>query len=677
MLKPIVLLALLLSLIACQHQAKPGEDNMFFTVNSPSGTGQLRVSINSRHQPVYQYFYRGKEVVATSRLGFNLKDLPALDGDFIVVDSQQSEHNDTWEQPWGEEHYIKDNYHQLRLSLQQQDGQQRKLNLVFRLFDQGLGFRYEFPAQDGLQQFEITRELTEFNVDKELSSWWTPAQAGNQYEYLYRNSPVKDIKLIHTPVTFISADSYALSIHEAALHDYSTMNLQNNDGVLSAALVPWSPQTDVKVKVSAPFKTPWRTISVADDETGLMTNYITLNLNEPNKLGDVSWVKPGKYVGIWWELHLELGSWKQGDKHGATTENTKKYIDFAAQHHFDAVLVEGWNQGWDGEWWNHGGGAFSFTQPYPDYDLAEVNRYAAEKGVYIVGHHETGADVVNYENQLQAAYQLLDKYNMKAVKSGYVETGEVLTSGEYHQGQYFVRHAERAVQMAARHHVMLDAHETIKDTGERRTYPNLMSREVARGQEYNAWSEDGGNPPNHTTILPFTRMLAGPMDFTPGIFDVELPTRPNNRVNTTLVKQLALYVVLYSPLQMAADLPQNYQKHLDALRFIEDVPVDWETTKVLAGKIGQYVSIARQQRDSENWFVGAITNENARQLEVDFGFLDPDKLYQARIYRDADNSHYLQNPTHYQIEETDISAKEKRTFQLAAGGGLAISLIAK
>jgi alpha-glucosidase len=389
----------------------------------------------------------------------------------------------------------------------------------------------------------------------------------------------------------------------------------------------------------------------------------------------VSWIKPGKFVGIWWELHLELGSWKQGDSHGATTANTKKYIDFAAKHGIEGVLVEGWNEGWDGEWFNHGGGAFNFTKAYPDYDLHEVNRYAQEKGVYIVGHHETGSAIDNYDAQLEDAYSLLAEKGMKAVKSGYVESGELLTSGQYHHGQYFVQHVDRVTQMAADKKIMLVAHETIKDTGERRTYPNLMSREVARGQEYDAWATDGGNPPNHTTILPFTRMLSGPMDFTPGVFELSLPTRPNNQVNTTLAKQLALYVVLYSPMQMVSDLPENYEKHLDAFQFIKDVALDWETTHIVDGKIGEFIVTARQQRNSDNWFVGAITNEKPRQVEIDFGFLQAGKTYQARIYRDAENANYKTNPGAYVIEERTIQSGDKLAFSLAAGGGLAISLL--
>lgn len=661
-----------------------GETRVADTIESPSGKLTVKVYLTEKGQPAYKTFYKDEIVVEESLLGFELKNAPALDTEFSIIESAVSGFDETWEQPWGEKHYIRNHYNQLQLQLEEDASPKRRMNLTFRVYDHGIGFRYEVPRQKPLAdqepsaEIEITDELTEFNLADNHVAWWTPAQAGNQYEYLYRKTHLKDMSLAHTPITIETAAGPVMVIHEAALHNYSTMNLAvGAENRLQAELVPLSPKTDVKVKVMTPFVTPWRTIEIADEAADLITSYLTLNLNEPNKLDDVSWIKPGKYIGIWWELHLEKGTWKQGPAHAANTSNTKKYIDFAARHGFDGVLVEGWNYGWDGEWWNHGGGAFNFTKPYPDYDIEELSRYAREKGVYIIGHHETGADTDNYERQLEDAYEFLQNHGMKAVKTGYVETGELLTNGYYHQGQFFVRHADKVTQMAAKHKIMLVAHETVKDTGERRTWPNLMSREVARGQEYNAWSDDGGNPPNHTTILPFTRMLSGPMDFTPGIFELTLPSRPNNQVNTTLAKQLALYVVIYSPVQMAADLPENYAKHLDAFQFIKDVAVDWETTEVLGGEIGEYITIARQQRDSANWFVGAITNEEKRTVDIDLSFLDPSKNYAARIYKDGPNAHYQTNPADYVIEESMVTASDKLSVQLAPGGGVAISLIAQ
>ena len=647
-------------------------------VSSPSNNLNVEFFLTQEGQPAYRVLYKGGEIVSKSLMGFDLKDAPALAKGFKIISSDTSSFANTWEQPWGEERYIENRYTELRVGLQEVSELQRKLNIVFRVYDDGMGFRYEFPQQPQLGSFEIMDELTEFALTGDHSAWWTPGQAGNQYEYLYQNTPVSEMKLVHTPLTMETANGTFISLHEAALFDYSTMNLAVTSGTsLRAALVPWSKTSEVKAKVTAPFATPWRTIQVADKATDLLTSYLILNLNEPNKLGDVSWVKPGKYVGIWWELHLEKGSWNQGPKHGATTANTKKYIDFAAEHGFVGVLVEGWNVGWDGEWWNHGGDAFDFTKPYPDYDVDEVTRYAKEKGVYIIGHHETGASTDNYERQLEAAYQFLEKYGMKAVKTGYVETGELLTNGHYHHGQFFVRHAQKVTEIAAKHKVMVVAHETVKDTGERRTYPNLISREVARGQEYDAWATDGGNPPDHTTILPFTRMLSGPMDFTPGAFELTLPDRPNNQVNTTLAKQLALYVVIYSPVQMASDLPENYEKHPQALQFIKDVAVDWETTRVLGGEIGEFVSIARQERDSDNWFVGAITNEDARDLTIALDFLPAGKYYTANIYRDADDADYRSNPAAYVVETKRVSAADTLPLRLAPGGGVAISLLAE
>lgn len=414
--------------------------------------------------------------------------------------------------------------------------------------------------------------------------------------------------------------------------------------------------------------------SVSRFTRGLITSYLILNLNEPNKLGDVSWFKPGKYVGIWWEMHIGKSTWASGPQHGATTANTKKYIDFASAHGLDGVLVEGWNIGWDGDWTKN---VQDYLHAYPDYNLDTLSAYAKSKNVYLVGHHETGANVDNYEKQLAPAFDLLEHYGMKAVKTGYVESGNMLTNGKTHFGQYYVNHFHHVYEEAAKHHVAVVAHEPIHDTGERRTYPNMISREGARGQEFNAWSADGGNPPSHEEILPFTRCLAGPMDFTPGVFDITIPSKPDNQVNTTLCKQLALYVTMYAPMQMACDLPEHYQKYPDAFTFIEEVGVDWETTLVLEGKIGEYLTTAREERGTKNWFVGSITNENGREVNIKLDFLEPNQKYIAKIYKDGADANYKTNPESYVIETREVKSTDNIAAKIAPGGGLAISLIKK
>ncbi|PUA26775.1 MAG: alpha-glucosidase [Cellvibrio sp. 79] len=649
------------------------------SISSPEKNMRVDVYLNAQGEPSYQLAYKGKPLVVDSRLGFILKDQASLTTGFELVSAETGKFDETWEQPWGEERFIRNHYNQLRIALREANGTKRKLDVLFRIYDHGLGFRYEFPAQDQLSKIDILRELTEFNFVGDHQAWWTPGQAGNQYEYLYQQTPISKMGLVHTPVTLKTAEGTFVALHEAALHNYSTMNVSGAaNGKISATLVPVSKNQPTAVTLQAPAATPWRTLQVEDTATALITNYLTLNLNEPNKLGDVSWIKPAKYVGIWWELHLEKTSWKSGPTHGATTANTKKYIDFAAKHNFAGVLVEGWNKGWDGEWWLPGGGnAFNFYTPTPDFDVEELSRYAKQKGVYIIGHHETGAAIENYESQLDDAFNFLAKYGMKAVKTGYVETGEELVNGLYHHGQFYVNHAQRVIDIAAKHKIAVVAHETVKDTGERRTYPNIISREVARGQEYDAWSADGGNPPNHTAIIPFTRMLSGPMDFTPGAFELTLPSRPKNQVNTTLAKQLALYVVIYSPVQMASDLPEHYDAHPDAFRFIKDVAVDWETTKPLAGEIGEYIAIARKARNSANWFVGALTNEKSRAIDIKFDFLDAGKKYTARIYKDGATASFKTNPGSYEIEERVVSKGDQVSVKMAPGGGAAISLIAQ
>lgn len=621
----------------------------------------------------------GKEVIRPSRLGFVLTDGSQLTSNFEIHSIERSAHDETWTQPWGEKKDIRDNHRELRLTLRQRDGQARTLVIVFRVFNDGVGFRYEFPEQPNLNEVAIADEVTEFALAEEADAWWIPAMEGNRYEYLYQRSPVSQLRKVHTPLTCETTNGLCIAIHEAALFDFASMALAGlGDRKLKAELIPWS--DGVKVRTQPPAKSPWRTIQIGDNPGELITSYISLNLNEPNKLGDVSWVKPGKYVGVWWEMHLNTATWGSGPKHGATTANTKRFIDFAARHGLDGVLVEGWNVGWDGNWYDNAN-QFSFTQPYPDFDIEALTDYARERGVYLVGHHETSGGIANYERQMEGAYDLYERLGIPAVKSGYVASGQNIQRHEgdklfreWHHGQFMVRHYQYALEEAAKHHIMVLVHEPIKDTGIRRTYPNAVSREGARGQEYNAWDWQGGNPPDHTTILPFTRLLSGPMDFTPGVFDILLESgdRPSNRVNTTLAKQLALYVVIYAPLQMAVDMPEAYEAHLDAFKFIEDVPTDWEDTQVLHGKIGDYVTIVRKERGGEDWYLGSITDEVGRTLETPLSFLDQDRVYVAEVYRDADDADWESNPTAYTVDELEVDANTVLTLRLVPGGGQAI-----
>lgn len=647
------------------------------TTQSPHGI--LGVSVTIEEDNIrYQVTRFGEIVITSSRLGLVLKDAP-FSRSFRVVSSDTEHVDETWTQPWGEKKLIENTYTELRVTLQEAAAAERTLTLVFRVFDDGLGFRYEIPEQPGLQSFEIMDELTEFRFPADHKAWWIGAFQDNRYEYLYTQTPVSAIDTAHTPITFETEDGLFLSIHEAALTDYSSMALAHIGQLgLKAKLFPWSDGS--KVKTQTPMKSPWRTIQITDTAGGLIDSQLILNLNEPNKLEDTSWIKPGKYVGVWWEMHLQLSTWGSSDHHGANTENVKRYIDFAAKHGFDGVLVEGWNVGWDGNWYDNGE-LFRFAEPYDDFDIEELSRYGKEKDVRIIGHHETGGGILNYEDQLSEAFRFAEEQGIKAVKTGYVGQGRGLKrldeegheQWEWHHGQFMVRHYRKVIEEAARHHVMLDVHEPIKDTGIRRTYPNVMTREAARGQEYNAWAGDGGNPPDHTVILAFTRMLAGPMDFTPGIFDLHFNEyRPNNRINTTIAKQLALYVVIYSPLHMAADLPENYEEKLDLFQFIKDVPTDWNDSLVLNGRIGDYVTIARQDRNSEDWYLGSITDEHGRVLEVPLHFLTPGRKYTATIYRDGDGADWKTKPYDAVIEEVIVDNSTTLKIRLAPGGGQAI-----
>jgi alpha-glucosidase len=551
----------------------------------------------------------------------------------------------------------------------------------FRAFDDGIGFRYELPAQSSLREFVITDELTEFSFADNPLAWFIPSDRPrmDRSEMLYTSGPLSLLRFVQTPLTMETRDHRTFVVlHEAHLADYARMNLKGGaiEGrTLQADLAPYG--DGIKVRGRTPFETPWRTLQIADRAEQLAPSLLGLNLNPPSVLPPSSWIRPMKYVGIWWGMHIGTMSWSSGPKHGATTANAKRYIDFAAANGFGGVLVEGWNTGWDGDWIQNRN-AFSFTQAYPDYDLAGVARYAREKGVELIVHNETSGGIENYERQLDSAFALYRSLGVHAIKTGYVT--DTVSGGHSHWSQYMVRHYRRVIETAARYEIAVDVHEPLHDTGERRTWPNMMTREGARGQEYNAWSGDGGNPPEHETILFFTRLLAGPMDYTPGIFDIRIergtgrPRGPDEpRVRTTLAKQLALYVVLYSPLQMAADLPENYEGK-PAFQFIRDVAVDWDTTRVLAGRIGDYVAVTRRARNTETWFIGAITDEEPRVLDVPLAFLSPGRRYVAEIYADGPGAHWLTNPLPVSITSQVVTSTTRLRIAMAAGGGQAIRI---
>ena len=653
--------------------------------------GDIEVSVAARDGRLgYAVHYRGEEIVRPSQLGLLFQSRHGFnDGMVLLEEPERRSADTTWEQLWGENRYVREHYNELLLTARHQVSG-AVLHIRLRAFDDGIGFRYEMPEQPGIESLNIVRELTQFAVPPDALAWWIPADRTNRYEWLYRQTALEEIERVHTPVTFRLPSGTHLSIHEAALVDYSGMTLmQEYTGGFRAALRPWS--DGILVKTAVPFVSPWRTIQIAPDAVGLVNSNLILNLNEPNKLGDVSWVKPGKYIGIWWAMHINERTWGRDGVHGATTEETMRYMDFAAENGFVGVLVEGWNVGWDGDW-QAAGDLFSFTESYPDFDIEAVTRYGHERGVELIGHHETSGNITNYEQQMAAAFDLYEDLGVTRVKTGYVvgtswlkwvdENG--VPHYEYHDGQLAVRHHLKVIEEAARRGISINPHEPVKDTGLRRTYPNWVTREGARGQEYNAWGLPP-NPPEHTTILPFTRMLSGPMDFTPGIFDLmpneRPPVRedmprgsPESRVETTLAKQLALYVVIHSPLQMAADLPENYAARPDAFQFIRDVPADWGETVALAGEVGDFVVIARRERGSDDWYVGAITDEQRRQIDLDLSFLDEDGRYDAEIYVDGADAHWESNPYSLVIEEGQVTSTDRLPLQLAPGGGAAIRL---
>ena len=646
-----------------------------YSLFSPDKKIEITVGVTANGNPIYYISKQNKSIINQSSLGFQLVGADSmLCRDLKIVDVKYSSFDETWEQPWGESRFVRNHYNEMTILLQENNQLHRKFKVCFRAFDDGVGFRYEFPQQDSLNYFIIQDEKTEFNIANARSAWWIPSHAeGSYYESLYRNTKIAEINSnAATPFTVALEDGRYIAIHEANLTDYASMTLlPASSTVLKCELVPWA--NGVKVYACTPFVSPWRTIIIGDKLGDLAESRLELNLNEPCKIEDTSWIKPMKYIGIWWGMHIGKYTWYMGPHHGATTENMKMYMDFAAKNGFGGVLAEGWNYGWECPYYD--GNWFNFVTPYPDFDLAEICRYGASKGVQLIGHHETYGGVRNYEAQMEEGYKLYQQNGMHALKSGYVKPKFDKT--EWHDGQYGVRHYRYALEKAAEYQLTLDVHEPIKETGIRRTYPNLMSQEGARGQEFNAWSADGGNPPSHVTILPFTRLLAGPLDYTPGVFNFKYPRKDQRaRPQSTLVNQLALYVVLYSPLQMACDLPENYEG-FKAFDFIKDVPVDWQESKVLNAELGDYVTIARKDRNSENWYVGSVTDEHARELSVPLDFLDAKAKYVAQIYADGAKADYRTNPMDNVYYEKNVTAKTVLKIKLAPGGGQAIRIVKK
>lgn len=685
-----IALFLLLSgtlLFSCCSKA---EDSQLF---SPSGNIGFTIEEN-QGTLLYSINYNDEPLILPSEISFYFEGQDPIKKNLTIHTVEKSSYSGSWEMPWGEKRLVNESYNCMVVSIHETTGLKRIFNIHVKAFDDGVGLRYAFPAQPAIQEVLLTEEETNFIFAGDYTAFWIPGD-WDIYEHLYSKTKVSEIdatvyrganlaqtsiphNAVSTPVTLITEKGTHLSIHEADLTDYAEMTLKLNDsknGFVSCLV--GSDNQSWKVKRSLPFDTPWRTFQIAETAGGLIESDLIINLNDPAVTEETEWILPMKYVGIWWDMHLNRRTWDYASgNHGATTEYAKRLIDFASAHGIGGLLVEGWNTGW--EYWTgfeDREGVFDFVTPYPDYDLQEVVRYGNTKGVALIMHHETSAATATYSAQLDTAFRLMKQLGIHAVKTGYV--GKILPKGEYHHGQYMVNHYHQVVMTGLNYQVGINAHEPIKATGKRRTYPNILSREGLRGQEFNAWSEDGGNPPSHLPTVAFTRMLAGPIDYTPGIFNLKLsPYRIGNQVNTTIAQQLALYVVLYSPLQMVADLIDNYTDH-PAFQFIKDVAVDWEQTRVLNGEVGEYVTIARQERNSSNWFIGGITNETPRDMVLKMDFLPEGKKYYATLYCDGPEAHWDNNPGDYQIETTDITSTSIITVHLAAGGGFAISLKAK
>ncbi len=643
------------------------------SITSPDG--KIKLSFNLiKGEPTYQVIYNNDTIVNTSHLGFEFKEQGSMKDQFEIIGSSIASADETWQQPWGENKSIHDHYNQLKIELKETGESGRLLNIFFRTYKDGAAFRYEFPEQENLKEFIISNEISEFNITDNPTTWWIDANY-DTYEKLYKATPMSEAKWVATPVTMVAKNKAHISIHEAALTNYSGMTLkQNEKGVYVADLVPWA--NGDKVRTKAPMVTPWRTIQIEDSAAELVESSLILNLNEPCKIEDVSWITPMKYIGIWWGMHIGTETWYAGPRHGAKTQTALDDIDFAAENNIKGFVVEGWNAGWE----NWGAkDAFDHITPATDFDLEKVAAYAKEKGVMLIGHHETGGDIPSYEKYIKDAFKQCQRLGMHAVKTGYA--GGIFPRGEHHHGQFMVEHYRKVVELAAKYQIMLDVHEPIKPTGIRRTWPNMMTREGVRGMEWNGWSD--GNPPSHTVTIPFTRGLGGPIDYTPGTFDLLYKNAKNrvkwndqdkgtSRVHTTLSKQIANFVILYSPLQMASDIPTNYVGH-PAFQFFKDFNADSDESHVLNGEIGEYITIAR--RSGDEWFLGSATNEKGRTLEVKLDFLEAGKTYKAEIYKDADDADYLTNPQAYEIETKEVNSDSTLELKLAAGGGQAIRFV--
>jgi susB len=677
-------------------------------LKSPNGRLVMHFEVDGMGCPVYTLSYKGKPVIKRSRLGLEAEGFSLREG-FQLQKAETATFDETWKPVWGEVSSIRNHYNELAVTLLQPKDD-RTIRIRFRLYDDGLGFRYEFPEQKNLVYFVIKDEYSEFAMAGDHKAFWIPGDYDTQ-EYDYTESHLSEIrKLMKAAVTFNtsqtpfsptgvqtalmmkSADGLYINLHEAALVDYPCMSLELDDKTMTFRSWLTPDAQGKKGYMQTPCQSPWRTIMVSDDAREILASKLTLNLNEPCALKDVSWIKPVKYIGVWWEMITGKSTWaytndllsvhigvtdytkvKPNGTHAANNDKVRRYIDFAAKHGFDQVLVEGWNIGWE-DWFGHSKDyVFDFLTPYPDFDIKALNEYAHSKGVKLMMHHETSASIRNYERHMEEAYQLMNKYGYNAVKSGYV--GNIIPRGEHHYGQWMINHYLYAVKKAAEHHIMVNAHEAVRPTGLCRTYPNLIGNEAARGGEYESF---GGNKPFHTTILPFTRLMGGPMDYTPGIFETRIKNvNPENNsfVHSTLARQLALFVTMYSPLQMAADLPENYERFMDAFQFIKDVAVDWDDSKYLEAEPGRYITVARKAKGTNNWFVGCTASENGHMANISFDFLDPKRKYTATIYADGPTAHYEKNPQAYTIKKMTVTNKSRLTLRAASGGGFAISII--
>tara|TARA_Y100000746_G_scaffold110272_1_gene94424 strand:+ start:12705 stop:14810 length:2106 start_codon:yes stop_codon:yes gene_type:complete len=683
--------------------------NNSISIKSPNNGIKLSFEIVDG-VPTYSVNNKNKKVISLSKMGLLFNNNIDFSKDLKLLETKSSSFNNSWKPLYGEEEMITNNYNELIVSL---SNNVYKMNIFFRVFDDGVAFKYVVPKQNKFNSYDLIDEKTEFNISSKDSALWIPAFSYRRYEFLYANSPVDDISknyysknvedisydtlgidAAHTPLTIKKDNELFISIHEANLVDYSSMTLKpKGNGKLEVELYPWS--DGIKVKSTTGINSPWRTIQIANNSSELLDSNIILNLNDdPDKNEDFSWVKPGKYMGVWWEMiGTNESTWWPSKNHGANNEKVKEYMDFASEHGFEGLLVEGWNKGWYPEWCCSGNGIpFSFTETVDDFDIEMLAEYGSKRNISLVGHHETGGQIQNYENQLEDAFKLYNKFGIKNIKTGYVNdvsknikrtdnNGDVIR--EWHHGQYMVNHFQKVIELAAKYKLNIITHEPIKDTGLRRKYPNYISREGAKGQEFNGFWTNGVN---HATDLPFTRMLSGPMDYTPGVFQLnnfryDSPETKNIDkgaiVPSTIGKELALYVVYYSPMQMAADLPKHYSKHMDAFAFIKNVPVDWSERKILNSEFREYVCMARKDKYSENWYVGGITNENERELKLDFSFLESGKEYTMKMYLDTQNTHWKENPMEYQITEREVSANDNIDIYLAPGGGFAIEIIAK